>query len=234
MPKSKRNKVVALTKVKKKGREGKEALVENVQSALEEYPNAYVVSFEQMRAGPFKELAQTMKSDSKFFLGKNKVVQVALGKGTEDEVADNSHLLSKYMRGQVCLLFSQKSKKDVEQALNDFQIDDFATAGSKASYTVHLEKGTDALSGFSHSMEGYFKQMGLPVKLNFGKIELLSEVYVCREGQVLNVEQAKLLKTLGHKMANFNLKVLVQRNSKGQVKETDAGAHFLKTMEGEE
>ena len=57
--------------------------------------------------------------------------------------------------------------------------------------------------------------MGLPVKLNFGKIELLSEVYVCREGQVLNVEQAKLLKTLGHKMANFDLKILVQRNSKG-------------------
>ena len=182
MPKSKRNKVVALTKVKKKGREGKEAIVENVQSALEEYPNAYVLSFGQMRAGPFKELAHTMKSDSKFFLGKNKVVQVALGKGAEDEVVDNSHLLSKFMRGQVCLLFTKKSKKELQETLSNYQVDDFATAGTKATYTVHLEKGTDALSGFSHSMEGYFKQMGLPVKLNFGKIELLSEVYVCREG----------------------------------------------------
>eukprot|EP00351_Strombidinopsis_sp_SopsisLIS2011_P002301 CAMPEP_0116881392 /NCGR_PEP_ID=MMETSP0463-20121206/13508_1 /TAXON_ID=181622 /ORGANISM="Strombidinopsis sp, Strain SopsisLIS2011" /LENGTH=74 /DNA_ID=CAMNT_0004533299 /DNA_START=20 /DNA_END=244 /DNA_ORIENTATION=- len=74
MPKSKRNKVVALTKVKKRGRDSKEAIVENVQNSLEEYPNAFVLSFDMMRAGPFKELAHSMKSDSKFFLGKNKVV----------------------------------------------------------------------------------------------------------------------------------------------------------------
>ena len=129
-----------------------------------------------------------MKSDSKFFLGKNKVVQVALGKGTEDEIADNSHSLGKYMRGQVCLLFTKKTKKEVEETLQNYQVDDFATAGSKAGFTVKLEKGIDALSGFSHSMESYFKSMGLPVKLNFSKIELLSEVYVCREDQVLNVE----------------------------------------------
>jgi mRNA turnover protein 4 len=74
MPKSKRSKVVALTKVKKQGREAKENLLENVQEAVEKYKNMFVLSFENMRAGPFKKLALSMREDSKFFLGKNKVI----------------------------------------------------------------------------------------------------------------------------------------------------------------
>ena len=74
MPKSKRNKVVALTKVKKKGRSAKEELVTNVQQALDEHKNAYVVGFENIRAGPFKLMSHHMRADSRFFLGKNKVM----------------------------------------------------------------------------------------------------------------------------------------------------------------
>ena len=74
MPKSKRNKVVNLTKTKKKGRTGKEDLVEKVQEAMENYDRAFVVSYENIRAGPFKELAHSMRRDSRFFLGKNKVI----------------------------------------------------------------------------------------------------------------------------------------------------------------
>ena len=110
MPKNKRAKIVALTKVKSKGRSGKESLVEKIQEAMDEYKHAYVVSFENIRAGPFKTLAHKLRDDTKFFLGKNKVVQVALGKSPETEIADNSHLLSKYMRGQVCLALSNKTK----------------------------------------------------------------------------------------------------------------------------
>ena len=56
MPKSKRNKVVNLTKTKSKGRDGKEELVEKVQECVEKYENAFVVNFENMRSGPFKTL----------------------------------------------------------------------------------------------------------------------------------------------------------------------------------
>ena len=56
MPKSKRNKVVNLTKVKSRGREGKEELVEKVQDCVGEYENSYVINFENMRSGPFKQL----------------------------------------------------------------------------------------------------------------------------------------------------------------------------------
>ena len=185
-------------------------MVEKIQEALLEYKHAYVVSFENIRAGPFKTLAHKLRDDTKFFLGKNKVVQVALGKSPETEIADNSHLLSNYMRGQVCLALSNKTKDQLEKAFKEEaeSVEDFATAGTNATYTVHLKKGTEELESCGHAMEPYLRQLGLPTKLNFQKIELLNDVYVCREGQPINVEQAKILKLLGHKMATFNLTIL--------------------------
>ena len=155
MPKSKRNKVVALTKVKTKGRQGKEDLVTRVREATDEYRNAFVVSFENIRSGPFKVIANQWREDSKFFLGKNKVMQVALGKKPEDEPADNTHLLSRYMRGQVCLLLTNKGKEAIEKRFSELEAshEDFATAGTKAAYTVFLQKGTEQLDGYAHSLE---------------------------------------------------------------------------------
>ena len=106
MPKSKRNKVVNLTKVKKKGREGKEELVDKVQDCLEQYDHAYVISYENMRSGPFKKMQFMMNENTRFFLGKNKVMIKGLGRTPEDECADNSSRLSKYLIGQVCLTYS--------------------------------------------------------------------------------------------------------------------------------
>jgi len=45
-----------------------------VQEAVDKYKNMFVLSFENMRAGPFKKIAYDMKEDSKIFLGKNKVI----------------------------------------------------------------------------------------------------------------------------------------------------------------
>ena len=60
------------------------------------------------------------------FLGKNKVMIKALGRSPEDEIADNTHLLSKYLTGQVCLAFSSLSMKELEARLEKFTVEDFA------------------------------------------------------------------------------------------------------------
>ena len=56
MPKSKRNKMVSLTKVKSKGKSGKEELVDKVQDSVGQYDNSYVLAFDNMRSGPFKTM----------------------------------------------------------------------------------------------------------------------------------------------------------------------------------
>ena len=48
--------MVSLTKVKGKGRSGKEDLVTKVQDCIGTYENSYVISFENLRSGPFKTM----------------------------------------------------------------------------------------------------------------------------------------------------------------------------------
>ena len=138
-----------------------------MQEAIDTYKNAFVLSFTNIRAGPFKALAHKMRDDSKFFLGKNKVIQVAMGKTSEDEHGPNTSQLCKYLKGHVCLLTTNKSKVDTEAFFKENESDDFATAGTEAEYTVFLQKGIESLDGYGHSLEPYLKTLGLPIKLNF-------------------------------------------------------------------
>jgi mRNA turnover protein 4 len=91
MPKSKRNKLVTLSKTKKKGKVQKESLVKSVRDCLDEYSSVYVFSFENMRNTKFKEFKEDLKSSSRFFLGSNKVLQIALGRTAADELKEDLH-----------------------------------------------------------------------------------------------------------------------------------------------
>ena len=227
MPKSKRNKLVSLTKVKKKGRDGKEQLVDKIQDCCDDFGHSYIVSYENIRSTPFKDLQLGMNKTSKFFLGKNKVMMKALGRKPEDEIADNTARLSRFLTGQVCLAFSNLDPKKFDEAMQAYEVEDYAQAGAIATFDVFLEKGTESLAAFSHAMEPQLRTLGLPTKLNFQKIELLQDVYVCKKGSKLSVEQCKLLKLMGHKMARFSLKILTHRTKEGKVKDTDHGLEFL-------
>jgi len=66
MPKSKRNKLVSLTNVKKKGKEAKEDLVEKVQEALTKYKHCFSLEFENMRTNSFRKLQKEACKDSKY------------------------------------------------------------------------------------------------------------------------------------------------------------------------
>lgn len=96
MGKSKRNKVVSLTKTAKKDKSFKEELIAKIRESLEKYENLFVFSHTNMTTNPFRDIQQTF-SDSKFFMGKNKVMQIALGRSEDDEFKKNLHLVSQVM-----------------------------------------------------------------------------------------------------------------------------------------
>ncbi|KAM2375718.1 hypothetical protein ACFXTH_044444 [Malus domestica] len=102
---------VTLSKTKKKGREHKETIVNTIRQAAEDYSSAYVFSFENMRNHKFKEFREQLKSNSRFFLGSNKVMQIALGRSESDEIRPGLHQISKVLHGDAGLCFTNLPKR---------------------------------------------------------------------------------------------------------------------------
>ncbi|OVA02756.1 Ribosomal protein L10/acidic P0 [Macleaya cordata] len=207
MPKSKRNKAVTLSKTKKKGREHKESIVNSIRQAVDDYNSIYVFSFENMRNLKFKEFREQLKSSSRFFLGSNKVMQISLGRSVADEIRPGIHKVSKLLRGDAGLCFSNLPKEEILRLFEEYEEHDFARTGSTATEKVELKEGP--LDQFTHEMEPFLRKQGMPVRLNKGGVvELVSDYVVCEEGKPLSPESARILRLLGSKMATFRLHLI--------------------------
>ncbi|XP_076457271.1 mRNA turnover protein 4 homolog [Babylonia areolata] len=205
MPRSKRAQKKSLTQTSKKGLTLKQKLIDEVQSCAEKYDRIFTFSVHNMRNIHLKDV-RSKWTDSRFFFGKNKVMMRALGKGPEDEHLDGLHNLSKHLRGQTGLLFTNRKKAEVLKFFDSYRVADFARSGDVATETVVLEPGPLKID-HCHSMEPQLRQLGLPTSLVRGVITLTQEHEVCKKGEKLSPEKGRILKLFGYQMAEFYVKV---------------------------
>ncbi|KAK7091483.1 mRNA turnover protein 4 homolog [Littorina saxatilis] len=205
MPRSKRNKKVALTQTEKKGLALKQKLIEDIRSCAEKYDRIFTFSVHNMRNIHMKDI-RSQWMHSKFFFGKNKVMSLALGKGPEDEHLDGLHHLTSHLHGETGLLFTNKKKAEVVKFFSSFRVAEYARSGNVATETVVLQPGPLDFA-HSHTIEPQLRQLGLATVLVKGVVTLQQEFEVCKKGEKLTPEKGRILKLFGHTMAEFYLTV---------------------------
>ena len=87
---------MSLTKIGGKGRDLKVTLVKTLRESLDVYKHLFILKFENMRSSRMKDVRMDWK-ESRIFLGKNSIAQVALGRTVEEEYKDNLHLISQVL-----------------------------------------------------------------------------------------------------------------------------------------
>ncbi|KAJ4356590.1 mRNA turnover and ribosome assembly protein [Didymosphaeria variabile] len=214
MPKSKRSKVVHLSKTDKKGKELSQKLFANVQEAADNFQYIFVFAVENMRNSYLKEVRAEF-SDSRFFFGKTKVMAKALGQTPAEEHLTNLSKLAPYLVGNVGLFFTNREPSEVLEYFSAYSQTDFARAGVTATQTFTVPAGVVYSTGgqqpaeddvaLPHSQETTVRKWGMPTKLDKGKVILGEPYTVCKEGQVLNSHQTALLKLFGVAMADFRI-----------------------------
>lgn len=220
MPKSKRDKKISLTKTSKKGLALKQHIVEDIRKCVEKYNRIFLFSVQNMRNSKLKDVRSDWK-DSRFFFGKNKVMALALGKSAEDEVSEGLHKLSNVLRGQCGLLFTNRAKNEVLKWMKEYGEKDYARSGFIASESIVLPEGP--LPDFSHSIEPHMRQLGMPTALQKGVVTLIKDYEVCKPGQPLTPEQARILKLFGKTLATFRLTPLAFYSKKKGFKRIACG-----------
>ncbi|KAJ3193910.1 mRNA turnover 4, partial [Irineochytrium annulatum] len=167
MPKSKRNKVVSLTKTDSKTKESKSKLIDKVteclsssflhplnprchsrikqiRTSIDSNPHLYLIHIANDRNEHLQALRTTLKAEhagSCMFLGKNRVMAKAVGVTVEEEYAPRLRMMGERLKGKVGLLSSGLGRDEVSRILSIHTASDFARGGCKATRTLILPEG---------------------------------------------------------------------------------------------
>lgn len=100
------------------------------------------------------------------------------------------------MSGPVGLVFSKNGPEELASSVGYFERTDYARCGTVAPEDVVLYKGPLLkVSGekIPHYMEEHLRKIGLPTRLDDGNVVLISDYTVCKRGQKIDSNQAKIL-----------------------------------------
>uniref|UniRef100_A0A6A7G8K6 Ribosome assembly factor mrt4 n=1 Tax=Hirondellea gigas TaxID=1518452 RepID=A0A6A7G8K6_9CRUS len=229
MPKSKRERIVALSRATKRTKQQKGEIIQSIRDCVDMHTSCYVISFSNRRNVSFQPVRDHWRS-SRFFCGKNKLMQIALGRSKENEHRENLQLISENLVHDNVLFVTSCGAEEVLKYFEELSTPDFARTGSAATEDFDLKEGV--LEGMEFSMEPRLKALSLPVRLNNRKIELLGNISVCKVGQTLTAEQSSILKLFNRKTSVFSGKVLCYwENGKFTDLSTKNGVHPLDCTE---
>lgn len=200
-----------LTQTEKRAtRDHKSKYIQQVRDAIDEHESVYLFNYENMRSNKFKDVRLEFRDSGRILLGKNKLLQIALGRTPEEEYADNlRHVAKRITGGSVGLLINSKPAKDVEGYFAGLSEPDYARAGSVATTEVTITE--EQMSHFPVSMMEQLRKLGMPVEIKVGKVVLrdgLDNYRICKKNETLSAEQCKLLKHFEIKLVNFEVKLL--------------------------
>ncbi|KAJ3004932.1 UNVERIFIED_CONTAM: mRNA turnover and ribosome assembly protein [Siphonaria sp. JEL0065] len=221
MAKSRRNKVMTMTKTEKKGKDSKSILFEKVRNADDANDHCYVISVSNMRNSILKAMRMGMKdkNSTTFFFGNNRVIAKALGgPDREDEYKDGN---PKY------------------RSFSEYVLTDFARNGVIATHTItlpagpvlkrveavemdtldeslaptYLSKSKDEVMASPNNMETQLrglvrKRSMIPSDFTYSQKIIMRDFTICTAGEPLTTNQAQLLKHFNYKMAKFNVRIV--------------------------
>lgn len=75
--------------------------------------------------------------------------------------------------------------------MEEYEEADYARSGFVTQETITLPEGP--MADFPHSIEPHLRQLGMPTALQKGVVTLIKEYTVCKKGQTLTPEQARIL-----------------------------------------
>jgi mRNA turnover protein 4 len=200
MPKSKRNRVIPLSKVTKKDFNDKKIkLVSRIEKYLSKYKFCYFFSYKNMTNLAMQSLKEYF-STSVFIVGKNKVMNVAF------KLHNNKYNIENYLKGNCGLFFSDIEPDEIIEYFSKYSSPYYAKQGTIANKTIILKRGFDEnLKDFPSNMFSQLRQLGLNVKLDNGQFCLLDDYELCKEGKEITSDQSKMIKHLGIYMDEFKI-----------------------------
>ncbi|CAC9699278.1 ribosome biogenesis protein MRT4, putative [Plasmodium sp. DRC-Itaito] len=209
MPKSKRNVKISLTKVKKKvnKKEMKDLKLLEIKKMIQ-IPNVYVyvLDIRTYSNNNLKIAIEHFKPNGKFFIGKNKLMKLALGINENNEIKPNMSKISELLIGNRILLITKDGPLSVLKFFNEFQPEEYIKHGNISPQDITLKCG-DVLN-VPVSMQKDLQKRKLNFDIIDQKIILKENKVLAEKDKLISLENSKILRMLNMKIAFFDITVL--------------------------
>ncbi|CAD2109046.1 ribosome biogenesis protein MRT4, putative [Plasmodium vinckei] len=210
MPKSKRNITISLTKVKKKL--NKKELKDQKFSELKKHASIqniyiYALDVRTHSNNNLKKVIDHFKpSGGKFFIGKNKLMKLALGDDEKHEIKPNVSKIAELLVGNRILLITKDEPLKVIKFFNEFQPEEYIIHGNISKEDITLKCG-DVLN-VPVSMQKDLQKLKVNFDIVDQKIIIKEDKVLAEKDKLVSLENAKLLRMLNMKIGKFDISVL--------------------------
>lgn len=189
--------------------------VKHLQSAFDEYDQAFLVNADNVGSKQMQEIRIACRHDSLLVFGKNSQMRKAIV--TKSETSPELKDIVKYLKGNIGFVFTKGGLKDVRDRIINNKVPAPARAGAIAQVGVTIPAG---LTGMEPTQTSFFQALNIPTKINRGQIEIMNNFVVFKEGEKVTSSQVALLTKMSIRPFSYGL-TFKQVYDKGSIYEPD-------------
>ncbi|MEK6939713.1 MAG: 50S ribosomal protein L10 [Nanoarchaeota archaeon] len=183
--------------------EQKKQLVQQLTTDLDQYPIVGVVNLQHLPAQQLQVMRSMLKSKGvKLSMARKKLLYLALSQAKKK----NLDQLSAKIKGMPALLFTKENPFALNTLIVKNKSEAPAKAGQTAPKDIVIKAGPTSFAPGPIISE--LAAVGIKTKVNAGKLEIIQDVTVAKEGDIISAKLAETLKRLDVKPMEVGLNLV--------------------------
>jgi len=177
----------------KKVQPWKTDLVEEMARLIAQHSVIGIADMSNLPASQFQLLRQKLRGEAKLIVAKNTLIRLALQKAAG--LKPGVEKLCDYVRGQTCLILTEKSPFELNRILAKSRTKAPARPGSVAAADIVIPAGeTDLPPG---PVVGELQRAGIKARIQAGKVVVTEDCRLLKAGDVITKEISEVLAKFG-------------------------------------
>lgn len=172
-------------------KEWKKKEVEKLVKLMDKYPVVGILNMYKMPASQLQEIRKELSDKAKILMSKKSFMNFALEKGKKKSIKN----LEEHMKGQPALIFTEMNPFELFKFLKENKTPAKAKAGDISPKDILVKKGDTGIP--AGPAIGQLSEAGLISKVENGKIHVVKDKVIVKEGEEINPKVSGVLNMLG-------------------------------------
>jgi large subunit ribosomal protein LP0 len=169
---------------------------------LDEYPKIFIVGADNVGSAQMAKIRHALRGKAVLLMGKNTMIRKAI-RGHLDNNKKLEVLLP-HVFGNIGFVFAKDDLGEVKKKLTELKVAAPAKAGTIAPSDVIVPAGP---TGMEPTMTSFLQALNIQSKITRGQVEIISDVFLIKEGAKVGASESNLLAKLDIKPFKYGLTI---------------------------